>query len=187
MTRSFTHSLTPSRSHARTHACTHARTHALTHAFTHSSPLISKVQVKDFQQTGDETDYLNEIRPAQLSLITARRRATLYRQPRRDASPDRFKKRGRKWFNWSDAFADEEWNRSLKDPSVRKSHDEYGNVTVCRLMRQTHSTGRATASIRSLQESRSQAISDSSEIVALGRGGGLTLHAGGACSCSCCA
>ena len=76
----FIHSLTPSRSHARTHARTHSPPH-----------FISKVQVKDYQQTGDETDYLNEIRPVQLSLITGRGRAILYRQPRRDASPDRLK------------------------------------------------------------------------------------------------
>ena len=161
--------------------------------FCHVSSVISKVQVKDYNQTGDETDYLNEIRPVHCPCgcraveLDGSLRVGLCRQRRHDASPDRFKKRGKKWFNWSEETAQNEWHKSLKDPSVKKGYDEFGNVTVCRLVRQKHSTGRTTASIRSLQESRRQEISDSSQVVALGRGGGLTLHAGGACSCSCCA
>ena len=83
---------------------------------------------------------------------------------------NRFKKRGKKWFNWSDKQADDEWKEALRNKGVAKSRDEYGNVTVAKLANVMAANGRNTASTRSLTEQRAAEVETSAQVAELGRG-----------------
>ena len=86
------------------------------------------------------------------------------------AHPQRFKKRGKKWYNWTPEEADVEWQAALRDKNVAKGRDEYGNVTVAKLASARLSNGRTVNSMRSLQEESTKTVSTSADLAALGRG-----------------
>ena len=68
---------------------------------------------------------------------------------------------------------DDEWQSALRDASVPKGRDEYGNITVAKLRNHVHTTGRGVSSVRELKEERAQEVAAGEEIVNLGQGGAV--------------
>lgn len=85
---------------------------------------VECVEMNDYKKNDNELEFLNEVR---------------------------FKKRGRKWYDWDATKAQQEWDRVSRDKSYQKSTDSYGNVTVAALQRQRINEGRAVGSKRSLE------------------------------------
>lgn len=45
---------------------------------------------------------------------------------------DRFKKKGKKWYNWSDAQAQKQWD-AVRDSKVPRCTDAFGNLCLAKL------------------------------------------------------
>ena len=72
----------------------------------------------------------------------------------------RFKKRGKKWYNWSDQEAQDQWDRAVRDPAVPKSTDVFGFMTVAKLGEKTLSAGCRVGTQRELAEHRPLDVND---------------------------
>lgn len=72
----------------------------------------------------------------------------------------RFKKKGKKWYNWSDEQARDEWDRAVKDPTVPRATDAFGNLTLAKLSRRTAGTGCRVSTNRSVREESNHALRD---------------------------
>lgn len=76
-----------------------------------------------------EADYLNEIRQGAVECCS--HEFTGNKTTHTDSvnvslsvCVARFKKRGRKWYNWSDAECTEKWNQYMRDPTIPKGEDQ---------------------------------------------------------------
>lgn len=63
----------------------------------------------------------------------------------------RFKKKGKKWYNWSDLQAQEEWDKAVRDPSIPRTTDAFGNLCIAKLTDRVQSKGCNVATVSGLQ------------------------------------
>ena len=82
----------------------------------------------------------------------------------------RFKAKLKKWYKFSDERADQEWASALRDSSVKKQRDQFGNLEVAKLVTTVASDGRVTQSKRELREERVRPVDTREEVAELGRG-----------------
>ena len=75
----------------------------------------------------------------------------------------RFKKKGKKWYNWSDDQANEEWDKAMRDSSVPKQTDTFGNTCVAKLGTKMISTGCRVGTERTVQEKTNAVLEDAND------------------------
>ena len=51
--------------------------------------------------------------------------------------PARFKKRGRKWYNWTEKECEEHWTHAIRDPATPKGRDQLLVFRLCQRMEST--------------------------------------------------
>ena len=79
-----------------------------------------QVEVMDYKDLKNDQKYLNELRlglEIQLATFSVRSLKQDFVESRR------FKKKGCKWFGWSDAEAQKHWDTALRNPSVPRDKD----------------------------------------------------------------
>lgn len=54
--------------------------------------------------------------------------------------PARFKKRGRKWYNWTEKECEEHWTHAIRDPATPKGRDQLLVFRLCQRMESTANT-----------------------------------------------
>lgn len=83
----------------------------------------------------------------------------------------RFKKKGCKWFGWSDAEAQKHWDTALRNPSVPRDKDAMGNVTLATdlFKEKSLTSGARTGTVREVSEQGQHALEDMTDDAAMQR------------------
>ena len=74
----------------------------------------------------------------------------------------RFKKKGHKWFGWSDKEAQAQWDAALRDPATPRARDGMGNITLAsdKFQEKLLATGARTGTVREVVERAQHAVED---------------------------
>lgn len=64
----------------------------------------------------------------------------------------RFVSKGRKWYGWTAEEADEEWDKAVRDPQIKKRKDEFGELTVAKLLTTSDNSGIRIGNKRSISQ-----------------------------------
>ena len=89
----------------------------------------------------------------------------------------RFKKKGKKWYNWSDAEAQKQWDDAAKDPNVPRCKDAFGNLCLAKLEDRVLAQGVNVSTNRHVAESSQHGIdNDPQELQAIKDSSGLSLQ-----------
>ena len=135
--------------------------------------------VEDYTKDGTQIPFMNEIwLPGLPSDCSAMVSCDVVQAPYPATSPCihaslRFKKKLRKLYNFDPPRCQEEWDKALRDPKVRKGTDAFGYVTVAKLFTQVLDQGRQVSSTSRAMESRQHQI-DAPEDLAKVRAGTTT-------------
>lgn len=70
----------------------------------------------------------------------------------------RFKKKLKKWYNLNDAQQQEQWDLAIRDPTVKKGVDMFGNTTVCKLATSMSRSGRDVGLSNKVSEEKIHAL-----------------------------
>ena len=81
-----------------------------------------------------------------------------------------FKKALRKDYGLNSERAQEEWDKALRDPKIRKGQDLFGNRTVAKLFTQTLSQGRKISNLSKVSEKVAKEITDQDDLKKLSEG-----------------
>ena len=128
----------------------------------------SQVNVEDYKDNNGSTPYLNEIRHI-ISPLHSLNSELWYCDTVIDLfmtpfdSSERFKKKGKKWYNCSDEQAAAEWDKAMRDSSVPKQIDQFGNTCVAKLSTRTISTGCRVGTERSIVEDNKVQLKDAND------------------------
>lgn len=86
-----------------------------------------------------------------------------------------FKKSLKNDYGLSSQRAQEEWDKALRDPKIRKSTDYFGNQTVAALFTQRLQQGRKVSNLNKVSEAKAKEIGDESDFAKLKEGQGSQI------------
>ncbi|CAE7311851.1 unnamed protein product [Symbiodinium sp. CCMP2456] len=82
----------------------------------------------------------------------------------------RFKRKGAKWYGWSEERAQEEWDKAVRDKNVKRKTDQYGNLTIAKLSEESDVSGLRVGNKRKIQEQNKHKVGDEEAIENLAAG-----------------
>ncbi|CAE7563528.1 unnamed protein product, partial [Symbiodinium necroappetens] len=82
----------------------------------------------------------------------------------------RFKRKGAKWYGWSEERAQEEWDKAVRDKNVKRKTDQFGNLTIAKLSEEADVSGLRIGNKRKIQEKSKHNVGDEEAIENLATG-----------------
>ena len=76
----------------------------------------------------------------------------------------RFSNKGRKWHGWDGQRCQEEWDAAVRDTSVKRITNEYGELCIAKLATRVDSSGFRLGNKRSIGETKSFGVGDQEAI-----------------------
>ena len=80
-----------------------------------------------------------------------------------------------KWYGWTAERADDEWDAAVRDQSVKRKHDEFGNLTLAKLKTDSTQTGTRVGNKRAVGETKDINVGDEAAIQDTTESGNLRL------------
>ena len=75
-------------------------------------------------------------------------------------SVGRFIKKGCKWYGWTEQEAQQEWDKGMRDPAIKKGTDQFGNPAMAYLEQTIDSAGLSVNNSRSIKENNEVLVGD---------------------------
>ncbi|CAE7230711.1 PREP1 [Symbiodinium sp. CCMP2592] len=82
----------------------------------------------------------------------------------------RFKRKGAKWYGWSEERAQQEWDKAVRDKNVKRKTDQYGNLTIAKLAEESDVSGLRIGNKRKIMEKNKHKVGDEEAIENLSTG-----------------
>ena len=80
-----------------------------------------------------------------------------------NGQPARFKKKGKKWYNWSDAESQKQWDDAVRDPKGPRCYDAFGNLCLAKLDTRVLAQGAQVGTSREVREGATHSIDAGSD------------------------
>ena len=119
--------------------------------------LLLQVGVSKYSDSQKAVPYLSELRPAATIIHFGFANAG-------SCCPARFKRKGMKWYGWTEEQAQEEWDSAARDPAVKKKHDQWGNLVIAKLEEEMEVGGVRVDNKRVVKESNKVKVGDDEAI-----------------------
>lgn len=142
-------------------------------------PFVFQVEVDNYENRDHEIPYLTKNRQGMIMyslqniLVHMIHIEFLYVSFRL-----RFMHKGIKWYGWTPEQAEDEWDKAVRDPNVKRRKDAYGELTIAKLQTAVHHVGIRVGNKRSIAETKKfnaedqEAITDAKESSSLN----IVLH-----------